>query len=485
MRPVKRKKSLRLLLLAAVLGGLLGCSRGGERTGVPAPAGTDGELESRTETPAKDGPETGTSGESVGAETGSGEKELAGETEPAGETGEALPAAYDSREYGRAPKVKDQGDLGTCWAFASLTALESSLLPEEEWDFSEDHMTMRNSFKRGQDSGGDYIMSMAYLLAWQGPVTEEMDPYGDGVSPEGLEAVKHVQEIQILPDGDREAIKWAVYENGGVQSSLYTSLTDPSSESRYYQKENAAYFYNGTEAPNHDAVIVGWDDAFPREAFTILPPGDGAFLCVTSWGEAFGDGGYFYVSYYDTAIGRTNLVYTRTDGPDNYDFIYQTDLCGWVGQAGYGEETAFAANVYEAGEKEALSAAGFYAVRPGTSYELYLVRQVGAPGDEAADSLRDRKLLASGTFENAGYYTVDFVQPVLLEAGERFGLVLKAAAPGSTQPIAIEFGSERERSAVNIQDGEGYLSYDGVHWERTETGMGCNICLKGYTRRIK
>ena len=40
-----------------------------------------------------------------------------------------LPSAYDYRKTGRAPQIGNQGSLGTCWAFASLTALESSLLP--------------------------------------------------------------------------------------------------------------------------------------------------------------------------------------------------------------------------------------------------------------------------------------------------------------------------------------------------------------------
>ena len=41
-----------------------------------------------------------------------------------------LPASYDYRKEGRAPRIGNQGELGTCWAFASLTALSSSLLPE-------------------------------------------------------------------------------------------------------------------------------------------------------------------------------------------------------------------------------------------------------------------------------------------------------------------------------------------------------------------
>ena len=103
-----------------------------------------------------------------------------------------LPSAYDYRKTGRAPQIGNQGSLGTCWAFASLTALESSLLPGKSMTFAVDHMSMHNSFLLGQDEGGEYTMSMAYLLAWQGPVLESQDPYGDGVSPDGLAPSVHV-----------------------------------------------------------------------------------------------------------------------------------------------------------------------------------------------------------------------------------------------------------------------------------------------------
>lgn len=162
-----------------------------------------------------------------------------------------LPEYYDYRETGRAPKVKNQGSLGTCWAFASLMALESRLLPGELFDFSEDHMSRKNSFQMDQNDGGEYTMSMAYLLAWQGPVLESEDVYGDSVSPEGLKPAKHVQSIQVLPSKDYEAIKEAVFFYGGVQSSLYTSMITGKKESGYYNKEKGAYCYMGAVKPNH------------------------------------------------------------------------------------------------------------------------------------------------------------------------------------------------------------------------------------------
>ena len=394
-----------------------------------------------------------------------------------------LPSRYDAREDGRTAPVKNQGDLGTCWAFASLLALESSLLPEESYDFSEDHMSHDPNFLLDQKSGGDYIMSMAYLLSWRGPVLESEDPYGDGVSPEGLTAAKHVQEIRILPEYDREAIKTAVYQTGGVQSALYTTL-QRQQDSRYYNEETGAYYYSGTLPPNHDVVIVGWDDDYPAENFSELPPDNGAFLCENSWGTEFGEAGFFYVSYYDMNLGTTNLVYSGVEPADNYDRIYQSDLCGWLGQIGYGSEDVWGANVYSAsGGAQEIRAAGFYAVDAGTEYEISVVTDVPEqPSEMDWRRLQHKKSgTVFGTLPYAGYYTIPLAEPVEVPDGGRFAVIIKLHTPGAVHPMAIEYDSGDGRCLVDVTDGEGYLSADGDVWERVETQQDCNLCLKAYT----
>ena len=432
----------------------------GAAAGTETKAGAEADRETAAETQAAAGAE---------AETAAGAQEAP----------ELLPARYDAREDGRTAPVKDQGDLGTCWAFASLLALESSLLPEESWDFSEDHMSHNPDFNLTQKEGGEYTMAMAYLLSWQGPVTEEEDPYGDGVSPENLKAAKHVQEIWLLPAGDREAIKRAVYRCGGVQSSLYTTLRGGESLLQYYSREARAYYCPEDRTPNHDVVIVGWDDDFPGTSFGSEVPGDGAFLCENSWGTQFGEDGYFYVSYYDANIGKNNVLYAGVEEPDNYDHIYQSDLCGWIGQAGFGEAAAWAVNIYTAAEQERPEAVGFYATGQNTDYEVYLVRQV--PDNPGKKAFASRILSAEGHLDYAGYYTILLETDDILNPGERFGVMVKLTTKGTVHPIAIEYDSGDGKCKVDLEDGEGYISPDGDDWQRLETGQKCNLCLKAYT----
>jgi hypothetical protein len=338
-------------------------------------------------------------------------------------------------------------------------------------------MSLNNSFLLNQNDGGEYTMAMAYLASWQGPVEEKDDVYGDGFSPQSLQAVRHVQEIQVIGAKDYQTIKEMVFQYGGVQTALYTSLKNSQSRSEFYNSKTYAYCYIGTEKPNHDVVIIGWDDNYPKENFTVELEADGAFLCRNSWGSSFGDNGTFYVSYYDSNIGVHNVVFSDVEKVDNYDKIYQTDLCGWVGQLGYGRERAYFANIYTAKTDERLSAVSFYATGKNTEYEVYVAHGYRQPKD-----LNEREPVASGTFQNAGYYTVALPEDIFLDQGERFAVIVKILTPGSERPVAIEYAADETTQNVQISDGEGYISLYGKVWESAETTQNCNICLKAFTR---
>lgn len=388
-----------------------------------------------------------------------------------------FPVRYDLREKDRVGVIKNQKSTGTCWAFAALSALESALLPEESMEFSPDHMSMSNSFQVDTNNGGEYTMGMAYLLSWQGPVYEKDDPFGDGKTVSGLSAVKHVQEVQMMEGKDYEKIKEAVFQYGGVQTSLYSALRNSSSPSAFYNREDNAYCYIGTEKPNHEVVIIGWDDNYPKENFTVNVEGDGAFICQNSWGDEFGENGIFYVSYYDTNIGSHNVVYTKVEDVDNYDRIYQSDFCGWVGQIGFNKSSVYGANVYTAKSEEVLSAVGFYATGKNTEYSVYIVKDFQDTG-----SFDSRELIAEGSLKNAGYYTISIGQEIVLDQDEKYAVVLYLDTPEAVHPMAIEYAADEATKDVDLTDGEGYISANGGRWDHVEETSSCNLCIKAYTK---
>ncbi len=387
-----------------------------------------------------------------------------------------LPNKYNYRDTKRFLNIKNQGNTSICWAFASLSALETSLMPMEHLELSIDNMVGNNGYINTLNDGGDYTRAIAYLTSWRGPVLEEDDPYGDGLYDTLAQPVKHVQEVQIIESKNLEAIKKAVFLYGGVESSLYTSMNDHDNSSIYYNNVTSAYCYNGNKKPNHDIVIIGWDDDYSKDNFSVETNGNGAFICMNSWGTEFGDNGLFYVSYYDTNIGVHNVVYTGVEDTDNYDNIYQSDICGWVGQLGYDSETAYFSNVYTATEDEVMKAVGFYATDKNTSYDVYVV-------EDFYDTLSfdSMKYIQSGTFENAGFYTVNLKKDIQLEAGKKYAVVIKIKTPNAIHPIAIEYVAGKSTRNVILDDGEGYISYTGNTWEHVEASKNCNICLKVYT----
>ncbi|TCT11613.1 C1A family cysteine protease [Natranaerovirga pectinivora] len=388
----------------------------------------------------------------------------------------SLPRKFDYRTTGRTTSVKNQGNLGTCWAFATLGALESSLMPGERWSFSEDHLSIQHGFNLGQNEGGEYNMSLAYLARWSGPIREVDDVYGDGISPTNIPAVKHLQEAIILPSKNYNEIKKAIYLHGGVQTSIYSPIQDSNFNSNYYNYERAALYNFDNRRSNHDVVIIGWDDDYPKENFLVQPQGNGAFIAKNSWGPDFGEEGYFYVSYYDRNVGINNIVYTRIDNPDNYDNIYQTDWLGWVGNLGYNSETAYFSNVYKTENREILRAVSFYATDDNTTYEIYYV-------DEFLNeySLREKDFIQAGELSFAGYYTIDFEKDIIIEENTSFAVIVKITTPGASFPVAIEFNAGKHTANVVIDDGQGYISYDGHHWESTEEKQQSNVCLKAFT----
>ena len=386
-----------------------------------------------------------------------------------------IPKVFDLREYNRVTPVKDQRQSGACWAFASLGAIESALMPWEEYDFSEDNMSLGHGYNLSQAQGGDYMIALSYLTRWAGPVLERDDPFGDNIVNPNARVIKHLQEAIFLPKEGELGIKRAILLYGGVQSSMYLDQVQQWGDSEYYNEQTASYYYDGSRLINHDVVIIGWDDYYSRDNFKKKPKRDGAFLCKNSFGREFGRSGYFYVSYEDKYIGQNVIAYTKIEPVNNYQHIYQSDKLGCLLKAGYGEERAYFANCYEPGGAEMLKAVSFYALEPNTSYEIYVVTDFSGTQD-----FQRMESLTKGSFSYAGYYTVKLGQGI--PVNKKFAVIVRINSPGATHPIATEAkGAAKWADGIELTDGEGYISYDAKNWKRAEEYLEANVCLKAFT----
>jgi uncharacterized repeat protein (TIGR01451 family) len=405
---------------------------------------------------------------------------------PADES-ENLPSYYDLRLLGRVTPVKDQDTLGTCWDFATMGSLESSLLPGESWNFSENNVknilsySYPEGFDRTYQGGADWLAALAYYVRYSGPVLASLDPYNQtsDISPSGLLPAVHVQESVFIPPRnnslDNAQCKLAIMKYGAVVSQMFVADDFYS----FYNRTTYSYYYNGSGIYNHDICLVGWDDDYDKNNFLIKPQGNGAFIVRNSWGTGFGDGGYFYISYYDTVLAtKGSCAFTNTESASNYNQVYQYDPYGVVNMTGFKCSTAWFSNVFTANTTNPLVATSFYALTPNSTYDIsvYLNPSSGNPTSGTI------AYTTSGMINTPGYKTIRFANFIPMTLGEVFSVAVKITSPGLTRPVAYEYPLVNYSSRANASLGEGFISSDGTNWlDMAGVVTNASVCLKAFT----
>ena len=360
------------------------------------------------------------------------------------------PVSYDLRTLGRVTSVKDQGGCGSCWAFATMASLESSLLTAGEgtWDLSENNLKECDGCVLGPGSGGNTDFSTAYFARRGGPITEAADPYYDVPTGciGGLSACRYLREVWFFPQADIAGIKDAIITYGALFTALFWN-------SGYYDGVHNTYYCPYTFGGNHAVALVGWDDTFDRNLFPgdPKPPGDGAWICKNSWGTGWGESGYFYLSYYDGNAPSDVALFVDARDPD-CSAIYQYDPLGWVyNWGGYGDRICWGANVFTATHAGDLTRVAFYTTDGNASYHVYIKRG-GPDGTVVHDQ--------SGSFTYSGYHTVDLTAPVVLSAGETFTVAIEFLNPTYDYPLALEGVGSYSPDAIASPE-QSYESHDG------------------------
>ena len=379
----------------------------------------------------------------------------------------ALPAKYITPAV---TPVLDQKNKPLCWAYScadllSINAAVRGYAPGGRTVFSPaviaraeyDGLEHRNSGGRSWydcTGGTDY----ALIAGAAGKGIRYQSDIGSvaaaaAMPPAGLyQSSGYVDEYRTsrFSYGTREEavrkIKTWVAEFGAVgivaqPGSAYDSATGVAAFDRY---DNSKY--------GHAMLIVGWDDG--RAAGS----GTGAFRVKNTWGEGWGDGGYAWVSY-ETSFGDSYYAASVRTGIAAEDFAVLShaetaSLSGSTGAA-VGSDIA-AVSVYTAADSMTVSEAGFYTSKLGTEAHIRVWAAKGGLSDILA---REPDAVASGSFDDEGYYLLKLDRELELKAGDTvvsvttltsggmtfvcseysdpdFGLAVTSAAPGGSYTLS-------------------------------------------------
>ncbi len=360
------------------------------------------------------------------------------------------------------PPIRQQGECGSCWSFASYGVLESTEKTTGiTSDFSEKHMIQNHGFDPGPCDGGNLLMTSAYLASGKGTVNEGNDPYQDNPNAPlctNCLAERYIDNTIFLPVrasvNTNQYIKQAILDHGALYTSIYY-------EHYSYDENSATYYYddsdNSFDDSNHAVSIVGWDD----DKMVAGASRPGAFIVRNSWGTNWGENGYFYVSYDDESIAFSILGYfdDQDDTALPFNKIYQHNEVSWT-HAAVKNDTAWGGNWFIPEQTGTMNAVSFAAVHSKLQYEIVIYDDM----DTTTNAFSNEIHRQSGSLENQGWHTIPLTHSIDLAAGDGVAVTVKFSFSGKIYPVPIEAKVDGFTSNISVNPQESFVSFDGSTW---------------------
>jgi len=237
-----------------------------------------------------------------------------------GEQVAVVPASFDWRANGGnyVTSVKDQGGCGSCWAFATTAALESTTLIAQETPYPYNNLDSAEQILvscsgAGSCTGG-YIDSASKFIRDTGLPGESYFPYtatnnncsnavpGWQLYTDKITSWNWVATLSPTVD----VIKNALYNYGPLVTTMVVY------QDFDWYRGGVYSHVSGSKRGNHAVLIIGYDEA-------DTDPSQHYFIAKNSWGTLWGESGFFRIAYSELTsvvkFGQYTIRYAISEPP--------------------------------------------------------------------------------------------------------------------------------------------------------------------------
>lgn len=424
----------------------------------------------------------------------------------------SIPTAYNNNpnDVLYSTSVKSQQPYGLCWAFAAVACAEADAIKNhgasaDSIDLSEWHLAYFSYYGKREgtgdsitvsgpnkyyDVGGFNMLPTLTLSNGIGFADESVAPMSQmgaagGVLDHSLMyersySIKNTYQLDIK--SDPEGVKAAIMEYGAALVSYYGD------ESFLRKPSYAQYCPDPSYTADHAVTVVGWDDNYSKYNFGITntPSRNGAWLIKNSWGDDWGLGGYFWLSYEDATL-EGGTVYDVVPVSEDNSIINSHDggiSLQYIG----GNKSNTVANVFTVSSDQLLSAVSVCVFNGETDNSYDITVYKGYSSNNGKIDVGKSVYTSSGVFHE-GLNTIELNEPIPIYKGENFVVAVSTGADlmidGASKSQIAE--STYMVSSASAKEGQTLYRNEGRNWMDIAVASSepWNARIKAYTKIVE